>query len=137
MFVQMQHSPHKYIWSCSFVSVQKSAMPRPGCLCLAWLWDQFISQRNMNTHVLMCLPNRILKMRCTENAALLVLVVVLLQCIRTGVVALMPWNSFSHGRAPNRIQKLHVGMKMDRIRVNITDIIFVFIFVFEYGVGYV
>ena len=29
-----------------------------------------------------------------------------------------------------------VGMKMDRIRMDITDIVFVFIFVFEYGVGY-
>ena len=29
-----------------------------------------------------------------------------------------------------------VGMKMDRIQTDITDIVFVFIFVFEYGVRY-
>jgi len=38
--------------------------------------------------------------------------------------------------ASDIIKMFSVGMKTDRIRTDIIDIIFVFIFVFEYGVGY-
>ena len=48
-----------------------------------------------------------------------------------------------NGRDKNKIdfdqqvaEKCTLGMKMDQIRTNITDIVFVFIFVFEYGLGY-
>ena len=44
------------------------------------------------------------------------------------------WNGDVAGNVLLVLLTLYVGMKTDRIRTAITDIVFVFIFVFKYGV---
>jgi len=46
------------------------------------------------------------------------------------------WNSDVAGKVLLVLLPLYVGMKTNRIRTDINDIVFIFIFVFEYGVGY-